>query len=47
MEKKDLVIGIVQLNNSGKGFLRVSGDVSFALPKKEMFKVFRATKCNV
>lgn len=44
MEKKNLVIGIVQLNNSGKGFLRVSGDVSFGLPKKEMFKVFPGDK---
>lgn len=44
MGKKDLVIGIVQLNNSGKGFLRVSEDVSFGLPKREMFKVFPGDK---
>ena len=44
MGKKDLVDGTVYLNNSGKGFLRASGDKSYSLPKREMFKVFPGDK---
>lgn len=44
MGKKDLVDGTVYLNNSGKGFLKASGDKSYSLPKREMFKVFPGDK---
>ena len=44
MGKKDLVDGTVYLNNSGKGFLMASGDKSYSLPKREMFKVFPGDK---
>ena len=44
MGKKDLVDGTVYLNNFGKGFLKASGDKSYGLPKREMFKVFPGDK---
>ena len=49
MGKKDLVDGTVYLNNSGKGFLKASGDKSYSLPKREMFKVFPGdkVKCTI
>ena len=40
MSKKELLIGQVKLNKSGKGIFEVSENEKYFLPKREMFKVF-------
>ena len=49
MSKKELLIGQVKLNKSGKGIFEVSENEKYFLPKREMFKVFPndKVKCSI
>jgi exoribonuclease R len=49
MSKKELLIGQVKLNKSGKGIFEVSENKKYFLPKREMFKVFPndKVKCSI